>query len=363
MSLFKKIYLVAGGTGGHIFPAYSLTKYFLKKNIKTKIITDERGVRFLKNYPGLQLKIIKSTTIFKKNPINFIISLFVILYAFINSLFFLFLKKPNLIFGMGGYTSFPTCIAAKILGIPFVIYENNLILGKTNKYLLPFAKKIFVSNLDITGIAEKYKSKVLKSGNIIREEMLKRTSRNIYNNDHLRLMVLGGSQGAKIFGEKIPFIFQQCQENNIKIKIIQQCQKNQNKVLDEFYRKNEINFELFNFTENILDYFNKTDLVITRSGSSVIAELINCRLPFIAIPLPSAADNHQYINAKYFEKKGCNFTIEEKELENNLFPLIKSIHKDKSLLIKITKKQEQYSDLNVFENINLELNKIINEKN
>ena len=59
MSLFKKIYLVAGGTGGHIFPAYSLTKYFLKKNIKTKIITDERGVRFLKNYPGLQLKIIK----------------------------------------------------------------------------------------------------------------------------------------------------------------------------------------------------------------------------------------------------------------------------------------------------------------
>ena len=155
MNLYK-IFLAAGGSGGHIFPAYSLSKYLMKKKRKVTIITDKRGFKFLKNYSGIKIKTIISSTIFKNNPIKFIISITIIFSAILNSLIFLFFNRPNIVIGMGGYSSFPICIAAKFLGIPFAIYENNLLIGKTNKYLLPFAEKFFISNIDIKGINYKY---------------------------------------------------------------------------------------------------------------------------------------------------------------------------------------------------------------
>ena len=164
----KKILIATGGTGGHVFPAYSLAKYFMKNNLFVEVTTDKRGLKFLKNYDDLKLNIINSATVFKKNPINMIISIFQINFAFINSLILLFKLKPKIVFGMGGYSSFPICIAAKILKIPFIIYENNLVIGKTNRYLLPFAEKIFVSYSQVEGIKKRYENKKIIIGNIIR---------------------------------------------------------------------------------------------------------------------------------------------------------------------------------------------------
>ena len=172
-------------------------------------------------------------------------------------------------------------------------------------------------------------------------------------------MVLGGSQAAKIFGEKLPKIFKECVEKNIKIEVNQQCTVDQNLLLQDFYKKNNIPCKIFNFTENILKYYKKTNLVITRSGSSVLAELLNCRIPFISVPLPTSADNHQLKNAKYLADKGYNFLVEEKEIDENLFPLIKLICTDKSVLDQLIDKQKNHSDKQVFEKINKELEKII----
>ena len=168
----KKILIAAGGTGGHIFPAYSLAKHFIKNQISVEIITDKRGFQFLKNYEDIKLKIINSATIFKKNPISIIISIIQIKFAFISSLIFLFKFKPRIVFGMVGYSSFPVCIAAKVLRIPFIIYENNLVIGKANKFLLPFADKIFVSYSQVEGIKKKYEDKKIEIGNIIKEEAI-----------------------------------------------------------------------------------------------------------------------------------------------------------------------------------------------
>ena len=207
---------------------------------------------------------------------------------------------------MGGYSSFPTCIAASILRIRFVIYENNLIIGKANKYLLPFTKKIFVSYEDIEGIKDKYINKVGVLGNIIRQEIIDsvliRNSNSEFNN--IKILVLGGSQAAKIFAEKLPQIFEKLKNSGLKIKIYQQCHQEQTDKLSQFYKRAEIDYETFNFTDKILDYYLRVNLVITRSGASVLGELINIKLPFISIPLPSSADNHQYKNAKYYQKKG-----------------------------------------------------------
>ena len=168
----KKILIATGGTGGHIFPAYSLANYLIKKNFNVKLTTDIRGFKYLKDYKNLHLIKIHSSPLIKKNFLILLYSLFNIFFSIIQSLLFLLFNRPSIIFGMGGYSSFPICVAATILRIKFVIYENNLIIGKANKYLLPFANKIFVSYKELEGISDKYHNKVYELGNIVREEII-----------------------------------------------------------------------------------------------------------------------------------------------------------------------------------------------
>jgi len=361
----KKIIIATGGTGGHIFPAYSLAKHFIdNKKANVEIISDKRGFRYLKDYHDLKITQIASSTILKRNIFQLLFSTLIIFYSIFRSFIFLLTNKPNLVFGMGGYSSFPVCIAATILRIPFIIYENNLHIGKANKYLLPYAKKVFVSYKELEGISERYRKKVCQIGNIIRKEILNfQVKLNSDQSDKkLKILILGGSQAAKVFAEKLPKIFKECNKAKISLKIYQQCLPEQNRFLISFYKNLNIDFEIFNFSNNILNYFSKINLAITRSGSSMLAELINAKIPFISVPLPSSADNHQLKNAIYYEKNGYSYLIEEKDLNEKLFKLIKRIDEDKSLLTRIIGKQRQYSDKSVYENIDKQITKIINEE-
>jgi len=361
---FKKIIIATGGTGGHVFPAYSLAKHFIDKKVSVELISDKRGLRYLKDCHDIKIIQITSSTIFKKNIFQLLFSTLIILYSIFRSFIFLLINRPNLVFGMGGYSSFSVCIAAKILRIPFIIYENNLHIGKANRYLLPYAKKVFVSHKELEGISEKYQKKVCEIGNIIRKEIFnfQVESDSNQNDRKLKILILGGSQAAKIFAEKLPEIFKECNEAKIPLKIYQQCLPEQNKFLSSFYKDLNIDFEIFNFSNNILDYFSKINLAITRSGSSMLAELINAKIPFISVPLPSSAEDHQLKNAIYYEKNGYSYLIEEKDLNEKLFKLIKRIDEDKSLLTRIIGKQRQYSDKSVYENIDKQITKIINEE-
>ena len=119
------------------------------------------------------------------------------------------LNSKVLIIGMGGYSSFPFCVAGFCLRIPVLIYENNLVIGKANKYLLPFAKKIFVSYKELDGISKEYQNKVYEIGNILREEIInsKLELEKKKQFESLKILVLGGSQAAKIFADELPPIF------------------------------------------------------------------------------------------------------------------------------------------------------------
>ena len=361
MKEFKnKILIATGGTGGHVFPAYSLAQNLFENKYSVEIVTDNRGYKYLKNYKNLNLKIINSATIFNKNPISIIISFFKIVLAIIKSWRILSNFRPKLVFGMGGYSSFPLCLAAKIMKIPFIIYENNLVIGKANKFLLPYTEKLFVSYLEVEGINEKYKHKIYEVGNIVRQEIINFEKNNsLIGNEVLNILVLGGSQAAKSFGEILPEIFKKCLQNGIKLKIFQQCLLNQKDELEKNYKSINVDFELFTFSYKLLSYFSKINLAITRAGSSMMAELLNCKIPIIAVPFPYAADNHQLKNAKYFEQKGYGFLIQEKEINTKLFPLIKTIHRDKNLLNQMIKNQNIHSDKFVFEKINTLVKKYI----
>ena len=360
----KRIIIATGGTGGHVFPAYSLAKHFLADKVNVELISDKRGMKYLKNYQDLKITQITSTTILKNNIFQLLFSSLIIFYSIFRSFIFLLFNRPNLVFGMGGYSSFPVCIAAKMLKIPFIIYENNLHIGKANRYLLPYAKKIFVSHKELEGISEKYQKKMCEIGNIIRKEILNfQVKQNPYHYDKkLKILVLGGSQAAKIFADKLPEIFKECKEGEIELKIYQQCLPEQNEFLTSFYKNLNIDFEIFNFSDNISEYFSQTDMAITRSGSSMLAELVNAKIPFISVPLPTSADNHQLKNAIYYEKNEYSYLIEEKDLNMKLFKLIKKINEKRSLLSQMVSKQRQYSDKSVYENIDKQVNKIINEE-
>ncbi len=349
----KKIVIATGGTGGHVFPAYSLAQYFLSINYNVKITSDSRGLKFLRYYSDINFFEINTSSIFNRNILESFFSFLKVFYSIVKSLKFLLFEKPDVVFGMGGYSSFPVCLAAKILKIPFIIYENNLLIGKANRYLLPFAYKVFVSCKELEGISKKYENKIYETGNIIRKEIfnIKNKSKDSYNNKVLKILILGGSQAAKVFAEELPKIFYECKKENTYFKIYQQCLPEQNSNLESFYKKENIDHEIFNFGKNILEYFSQTDFAITRSGASMLAELINSRIPFISVPLPTSADDHQLKNAMYYKKKGYSYLVEEKDLKIKLKNMLISIDKDRKLLETIRDKQSDYSDKLVFERI------------
>ena len=355
----NNVIIATGGTGGHIFPAVSLANYLNKTGFKSNLTSDKRGAKYIDNTLLTNTKIIDSSSL-NKNRRFF--SIFKILSAIFESIVFIIKTKPKFIFGMGGYASFPVCVAGIILRIPFLIYENNLLIGKANRFLSPFAKKILVSYKDIEGINEKYKSKIIIIGNILREKIINHSETNDTDiNSNLNILVLGGSQAAKVFAEILPDIFIRCKKNKINLRIFQQCLEDQKKDLSENYKNNNIDYELFSFTFDILKYYNLSNLVITRAGSSALAELLNCKIPIISIPLASSSENHQFKNAKYFMEKGFGIMIEEKDLKNKLFNLLQSIHKDKSVLNSIKTNQKKHSDKNVFVNIKKKINKLFYE--
>jgi UDP-N-acetylglucosamine--N-acetylmuramyl-(pentapeptide) pyrophosphoryl-undecaprenol N-acetylglucosamine transferase len=361
----KKILIATGGTGGHVFPACSLANNLINKDYSVEITIDNRGLQYLKKYNHFHFKKISSSPLIKKNIFTILYSFIKIFLSIIESIIILASSRPSIVFGMGGYSSFPVCIAALILRIKFIIYENNLIIGKANKYLLPFAEKIFVSNKDLEGISKKHSYKIFEIGNIVREEILNSTAtiNKTETFDAIKILVLGGSQAAKVFAEELPQIFAKLKNSEIPIKVYQQCHQEQNDQLAQFYKKVNIDNEIFNFSDKIIDYYSKVNLVITRSGASVLGELINVKLPFISIPLPSSADNHQYKNAEFYQKKGFGFLLDEKDIKNQLYNLINSIFKDNALIKNILFNQRQYSDKNIFKNLNIQLEKILNEKN
>ena len=176
-----------------------------------------------------------------------------------------------------------------------------------------------VSTNSIQGIDNKYKNKITHIGFLLRDNILGVKNTNLETTkNNLSILVIGGSQSAKVFGEQIPEVIEECNKKGIKFNVYQQCLESQKKDIQNIYGKLDIKFELFTFCNDLSKYYQKSDIVITRCGASSIAELVNLRVPFVAVPLPSSIDNHQFKNAKYFNEKNYCFLLEQKFLLSKL---------------------------------------------
>ena len=143
----RKIIIATGGTGGHVFPALSLSDC-LKKNFEVEIFSDKRGLKYFKNKKNI--RVIDTGTIFQNNFFKTILNLNKIVFSVIYSFLYLKKIKPEIVFGMGGYSSFPVCVAYYLLKIPIIIYENNLVLGRANRFFVNFSKFKILGIFEIT---------------------------------------------------------------------------------------------------------------------------------------------------------------------------------------------------------------------
>ena len=355
----KKIIFSAGGTGGHILPAINLMQHFFDKKYEVLLVTDKRGKSFIKDNLKFKSYILNAQSPTGKNFFKKFLSFFVILYSIFQSILILKKEKPDLIFGLGGYVSFPISFASKFFNLPLVIYENNLILGRANKYLSNLSKKVLLANK--TAISLPTKNKVSIVGHILDKKLINyKNFKKNKNKNFFSILILGGSQGAKIFGEIIPPAIKMLKEKNYEIEINQQCTAEQKTSIIDFYKKYNIKNYVFDFEKNILELILSSDLAITRCGASSTAELVYALTPFIAVPLPNSIDNHQYLNAKYYKDKGyCSILEQDNFNTKNLFNLLAESIRDKNKLEKIGENMKKDHGGDVYNNIEKEIKEFI----
>ena len=317
----KKIILSTGGTGGHIFPMVALYDYLVSKNYEVIFASDQRAMKYFNSGIKEKVKIFNINSPFNKKGFAKFVAYYQLFISTINSFFFLINNKPSIIIGSGGYASFPILMAGFLLRINILIYETNSILGRTNKLFYFLSKKLLLGFDNQKDLSKKYQKKSIYVGQLLRKSFIeKRNESNIFNPNKkdFTILVLGGSQGADFFGSRFATIFSELKNSAIEIKIFHQCRENQAESIKQVYQ-NFISYELFEFNPNIEKIMKQSDLAIVRSGSSTISELIAVNLPFIAIPLPSSMDNHQYYNAKYFEDRGCCWLVDQNQFDPEKF--------------------------------------------
>tara|TARA_B110001452_G_scaffold231649_1_gene208576 strand:+ start:1729 stop:2793 length:1065 start_codon:yes stop_codon:yes gene_type:complete len=351
----KNFLITTGGSGGHVIPAMILYQH-LSKEANVIISTDIRGLKYL-NKDIYQFKIINTP---KLNNIFFLpFNLCIILFLTFKSFFLLKSKKIEKLISTGGYMSLPLILAARILKLDIYLTEPNQILGRANKFFLGICKKIFCYTDQIKNFPEKFKNKVVIINPLVKEEVYKLNSLS-KSNDKFNILVIGGSQGANIFDKKLKDSFVSISKK-IPIKIIQQTSEKNIAYLKNFYFKNNIENILFSFDNNLAQTIQKTDLCITRAGASTLAELSFLNVPFVAVPLPSSKDNHQYENACFYKNNDCCWIIEQKYFEEKIEEFLKDIFDDKSNFLKKKENLKKLNFQNTWINVNQKILNIINE--
>ncbi|CAL4321381.1 undecaprenyldiphospho-muramoylpentapeptide beta-N-acetylglucosaminyltransferase [Buchnera aphidicola] len=324
----KKIIIIAGGSGGHVFPGLVIAKYLIKKGWKINWIGTKNKIES-KIIPKHNIKIhfIKINGLRNTNLKNLVCSPIHIFNAFIQIKKIIKTWMPNIVLGMGGYVSGPGGLAAWNSRIPFILHEQNKIAGITNKILSKISKKNMQAFPNTLSNAEVV-------GNPIREDIInipKPAKRFKNRTGPLRILIIGGSQGASIFNHILPKISLVLHE---KIVIWHQTGNLDYEKTKKKYKKySSYKHVVDRFIENISDAYSWADIIISRSGALTVSEIAAVGLGAIFIPYPHK-DKQQYLNAKYLEKNGSAKIIEQSEFnEKIIIKILNLLNREKLLLM------------------------------
>ena len=311
------ILLAAGGTGGHLFPAESLAAELGRRGHAVELATDERADKYGRAFPARAIDIVRSATFRGRDPISIAETVTALGLGTVQAWRLLGRIRPDAVVGFGGYPTFPPMIAAQLRGIPTVLHEQNAVMGRANRVLAKRVTRIALS-FPGTRMMGADAARAVHTGNPVRDMVISaaRVPYRVPSLDgEFRLLVFGGSQGARFFSEVVPPAVERlAPELRARLRIVQQARAEDAAAVTAAYGGLGVAAEVAPFFVDLPARIAAAHLVVCRSGASSVGELAVIGRPSILVPLPGALDQDQAANAAVLEAAGGGWPIRQSEL-------------------------------------------------
>lgn len=346
----KTVMVMAGGTGGHVFPALAAAKQFQEKGYSVIWLGTRAGIESdVVPNAGIEICYLDVAGVRGQGIQRLLFAPLKITRSIISVLNIVKQRKPILVLGMGGFVTGPGGIGAWLSRTPLFIHEQNAIAGFTNKVLSRFASRVFQAFPDtFTG------KKVLTTGNPVRKEIYALgdpEQRLINRTGQLQILILGGSQGAVALNEMVPEALGLL-SGKFEFSIRHQAGgKNLDKTL-ALYQTHKVHADVTPFIDDMAEAYAWADLVICRSGALTVCELAAAGVPALLIPYPFAVDDHQTRNGEYLVKHGAAILVQQRELNASLLAeIIEQQLMDRKTLLKMAKNARKAAVFNATEQV------------
>ena len=308
----KPICIMAGGTGGHIFPGLAVAEELIKRGETVHWIGSKHGLEGrLVPEKGIQIHYLAVRGLRGKHGLQRFTGPIRLGVSVIQALILMLRLKPSVCVGFGGYPAGPGGIAAKITKVPVVIHEQNAVAGMTNKYLAKFASKVLTAFPDVIEGAECV-------GNPIRPEIdsvgRQRIADGHQPSDTTRVLVIGGSQGAKSLNEQLPEKLKAV-ASQFGIEVTHQTGVSGKDQVDDQYQALDLDATVVAFISRMDEAYREADVVVCRAGALTVSELASAAMPSVLIPFPYAVDDHQTKNGQQLQNAGAAVVVQEKDLD------------------------------------------------
>jgi UDP-N-acetylglucosamine--N-acetylmuramyl-(pentapeptide) pyrophosphoryl-undecaprenol N-acetylglucosamine transferase len=306
----KTLMIMAGGTGGHVYPAMAVADALLTQGWKVVWLCTEGGMenRLIANKP-YQKAMISMRGVRGKGYLGWLLLPFKLLIALSQSAQAMRQHQPDVVLGMGGFAAFPGGLMAKLLGKPLVVHEQNSVAGLTNKVLAPLANKV------LAAFPAAFGAKALLLGNPVRADICaiaEPAKRAKGRRGPLRLLVVGGSLGAQALNEVLPVALAQLDKKDRPI-VVHQAGEKHIANLTQRYEQLAVEAEPKAFIDDMAAMYAWADLLICRAGALTVAELSAAGVASLLVPFPHAVDDHQTGNAHYLSDAGAALLMPQAE--------------------------------------------------
>ncbi len=299
------ILLSAGGTGGHLFPAEALAHELKKRGWTVFLATDGRAERYAGRFPADETFIIPSATLGSRNPLALVRTFWTIWRGVRAAGKVLEKTRPKAVVGFGGYPTLPPVYAASRRRIPAIIHEQNAVMGRANRALARLANAIAGGFLSAGG---PHGNKIVATGNPVRPDVVEASAKPYSpsaGEAPFNLLVFGGSQGAKFFGETVPGAIRRLPETKLaRLRIVQQARSEDEAFVKKAYDELGVAAEVSPFFNDMARRIADAHLVFSRSGASTVSEIAAIGRPAVLVPYPHALDHDQSANAEALARAG-----------------------------------------------------------
>ena len=334
-----RVLIAGGGTGGHLFPGIALAEEIVTRHPKNDVVfvgTDRGLEARVVPQNGFVFEAIRSRGLKGMGVVKLLLGLMLLPVSFFSAIGLLRKYKPDVVVGVGGYSSGPVVLMAWLLRIPTAIQEQNALPGLTNKILGKFVDAIFVSFEAAIPFFPDKKAHAL--GNPIRRALLENFLRSKVAHERFTLLIFGGSLGARGINsrviEALPFL----QDLKGKMHIVHQTGKGDLETVTKGYADQNFPAEVREFIDDMAGAYLGADLVLCRAGATTLAELTVCKKASILVPFPHATDDHQAVNAKALVDAGAAVMFREADLTGEkLAATIRELKNDAPRLAKMEK--------------------------